>query len=469
MLLAITAVTGLAWWDSQRESEGVLREVGREQSDLASIVALDLQAHLATAARDAELAGARGLAGVDLMTRVGDLLGNAASVERRGELRVFIAPPNERALYSAGAKVVSSPRIRDALDRNEATLKLSRAEAAEIDLVARTAMAGLAHVESGAFGRWGVVAVATAARQRDRETRAFWRLVLGVGVATGLVLAFGGIALHNQRRELEAQQKLAVADAERERDSRLIQAERVATMGTFALGVVHEVATPLGVIVGRAEQLRARAGDDERSVQAARGIIGQVDRIQLVIRRFLDMARGGPLALSRSYPGDIVRAAAASVEHRFGKARVFLSIDAPEGSNEILCDRALLEQALVNLLLNACDACAGRGRRVEISTRSDAEQIVFVVTDDGVGIEPEVAARARAPFFTTKPPHAGTGLGLAIASEIAKSHRGELTIAPNSGPGTRASIRIPAAPVPTSNEFLDLEDHGSVPQATLPF
>lgn len=67
------------------------------------------------------------------------------------------------------------------------------------------------------------------------------------------------------------------------------------------------------------------------------------------------------------------------------------------------------------------------------------------MTDDGVGIKPEVAARAKESFFTTKAAGSGTGLGLAITSEIAKSHRGELTLAPNGDRGTRACIEIPVA------------------------
>jgi two-component system NtrC family sensor kinase len=480
MLLAIAAVTGLAWWDSQRESEAILRDVGREQAIVASIVALDLRTHLEAAERDAVLVAERGSSSgetrssstivrtpesprspegdpaaivvrllvdqrlVDLTLHAAHLLGSTEPIARPTELRVFVAPPNERRLYSSDAAVLSSVPIRDALDRSEATVRLRRDQAAELGLAPRMAMAGLAYVDTAALGRWGVVTVGTAARQRDREARAFWRLALGVTVAVGLVLLFGGIALRNQRKELEAQRELAVHEVQHERDERLAQAAHVATMGTFAMGVVHEVATPLGVIVGRAEQLRARAGQDDRSVNAAQSILTQVDRIQEVIRRFLDMARGGTPSLARANPADLIRAAANAVQHRFAKAHVSLSTDAPDDSRQVLCDPALLEQALVNLLLNACDACPSGGH-VQISMRSDAEQVAFLVTDNGAGIEPEVAERAKDPFFTTKPAAAGTGLGLAIASEIVKSHRGELTLAPNGDRGTRALIEIPVA------------------------
>jgi signal transduction histidine kinase len=305
-------------------------------------------------------------------------------------------------------------------------------------------MAGLAYVDAGQLGRWGVLAVASAARERDREKRAQGRLLLGVLLASGLVLTFGGVALRKQRKELELARELAIADAQRAREEDLVRAERLATMGTFAMGIAHEVSTPLGVIMGRSEQLLGRLQGDERAMRSARAIFDQTERIQQIIRRFLDMARGGPPSLQRADPSDIARAAAASVEHRFANANVSLAADIPSKMPAIQCDRALLEQAIVNLLLNACEACP-LGGHVDIAARADTEQVAFVVTDNGVGISAELAARATEPFFTTKADGVGAGLGLAIATEIAKSHRGQLSIAPNGARGTRARIEIPIA------------------------
>jgi signal transduction histidine kinase len=438
MLGAIGLVTALAWWDSRRESEAILLDLGAEQAVVAGIVARDLGAHLAAIHDTPPDAAAPS------PMRVADLVGDPESLAQRGEFRVFLLPPGANDLVAMDGTTLKSAPIRDALERGgTSAVRLDRAQAGDIGLMQRTAMAGLAHVDAGTMGRWGVAAVATAARQRDREGRAFWRFVLGVALATGLVLSFGGLALRNQRRELHAQRELAVAAAERKREEQLARAERAATMGTFAMGVVHEVATPLGVIMGRAEQLRTRAADDDRSVHAAQAIIAQVDRIQLITRRFLDIARGGRPSLARTRPIDLVESAAASVRHRFTKANVSLVTDAPPGAATVHCDRPLLEQALVNLLLNACDACASGGH-VELAVRVDGDRVAFVVTDDGVGIPREDAARASEAFFTTKPAGKGTGLGLAIASEIAKSHRGDLSIAPRGSVGTRACLEIPA-------------------------
>jgi two-component system, NtrC family, sensor kinase len=434
MLLAIAVVTGLAWWDEQREADAALRDLESEQTSVAAGLAASLRAHLATVERD----GRR----VDVGVRADELLDADRRVGPMA-VAVFLASPGATRLRAIDGGLLDSGPILTALAAGATALRLTRPQAAAVGLPARTAMAGLAYVDA-AGGRWGVVAVTSAARERDREKRALWRLVLGVGMASGLVFFFGGIALRQQRKELGLARELAVAEAQRAGDNALARAQRIATMGTFALGIAHEVATPLGVIVGRSEQLLGRVEGDERTARAARIILEQADRIQQTVRRFLDMARGGPPSLARADPSDVARAAVASVEHRFAEAEVELKADIPATMPVVRCDRDLLEHALVNLLLNACDACHV-GQHVALAARADAERVAYVVTDDGAGITQEHAAMATEPFFTTKPEGQGSGLGLAIAAEIVKSHRGELTIAPDTKRGTRACIEIPIA------------------------
>jgi signal transduction histidine kinase len=440
MLLAIAAVTGLAWWDEQREDGAAIGDLETEQATLASSLGAGFRAQLAIAERDH--APTEGL--VDVGLRAIQVVERDAGMQHRSDLMVLLEAPNDATLRAVDGRSLRSASIRDALDRGASALRLSREEAAELGLPRRTSVAGIARVEVDGLGRWGVVAVASAARERDRQKRAQTRLVLGVLVASGLVLAFGGMALRNQRKELELERELTVAEAQRQRDEELVRAERVAMMGTFAMGIAHEVATPLGIIVGRAEQLMTSGREDERAERNAQAILKQAERIQQIVRRFLDMARGGLPSLERADPVVVLRAATAAVDHRFAKARVTLSSDIPPAMPEIQCDKDLLEQAIVNLLLNACEAC-DPGGHVALTARAEAEHVSFVVRDDGAGISPEDAARATEPFFTTKATGAGAGLGLAIATEIVKSHRGQLTIGPSDPRGTQARIDIPIA------------------------
>ncbi len=481
MFAAIVMVTGLAWRDERREANAALSDRQSQQSILASSLADGLRAHLTTVERDARLIASSGSTGldanydpvvvrsasepravtsdptrllltipvpgaqsVDLGVSTRDLLGAARSIGTASDLVLLLSPPGDPTLHAPDGHRFSSSAIHDALGRDLSALRLTRDEAAQVGLQERTAMAGLATVDAGALGRWNVVAVASAASERDREKWAVWRLVLSVLVASSLVVVFGGVALRKQRRELDLFHRLNLAEVERERDEHLLRAERVATMGTFAMGVAHEVSTPLGIIVGRAEQLLGRLHDDERAARGAKVILDQSDRIQHIVRRFLEMARGGPLSFARADPSDVIRSATLAVEHRFAKAHVSLTTDIPAVMPPIQCDHDLLEQALVNLLLNACDACTAGGH-VEVAARWDSRCVAFVVKDDGVGIGPETAAHATEPFFTAKPDGVGAGLGLAIAAEIAKSHRGELTLSANGDRGTRACIEIPMA------------------------
>jgi signal transduction histidine kinase len=443
MLLVMLAIAALAFWDEQRESSATLDEFAEEQVRLAGAVAAELATRLSASRLDppSHRESAR------------ELLVGERGLERPGAVRLLVALPASEGFGAADGQVFPAPEIARAFAESRASLWLTRDQASALGLPPRRAAAGLAQVEVDALGRLRVAVVSSAERLRDREMRARWRLILGVLLAGGLVLAFGSAALIEQRRELLLERELAMAALGRERDARLSTASRAATMGTLAMGVAHEVSTPLGVIAGRAEQLLPRVAGDERSARAVEAIVEQSERIRRVVRSFLDLARGGAPVFGPARPEQIVAEACALVEHRFAQAEVTLRASVPEGLPPIPCDLPLLRQALVNLLLNACDAC-DPGGEVALSLRAEGAKVEIVVRDDGVGISAEAAARALEPFFTTKARGEGSGLGLAITHEIVKMHHGSLDIAPAEGRGTRAVIRLPGPPADERRESL---------------
>ncbi|WP_394837144.1 ATP-binding protein [Pendulispora rubella] len=416
MLAAIALVTVLAYWDEQKESAAMLNDFAQEPLALADALSASPE-HLTAAIH---------------------------AVERPHAVRVFVAKPGTEGLTASDGSVLRSK----ALEGSHGAVRLSRPEAADLGLPARTALAGVRAFEAADGRRWTVAVVATAQAFRDREMRGQWRLVLCVVVASGLVLAFGGLAMRTQRKELELSHQLAVTTLRNERDERLVRADKLATMGALATGIAHEVSTPLGVIVGRAEQLLPKQTDD-RARRAVESILQQTERIDAVIRGFLSLARGAEPSLAHREAAAVARTAVELVEHRFEKAAVRLTTDIPEDLPKIACDARLFEQVLVNLLLNACDACdrnATAGTVHLAVRRGEQGDVEFTVTDDGVGISADAAERATEPFFTTKPEGNGTGLGLAITNEIVKHHRGSLTLRPRAdGRGTRASVSLPIA------------------------
>jgi signal transduction histidine kinase len=324
--------------------------------------------------------------------------------------------------------------LAEASERGATILRLDRPDAAELGLPERIAMVGLARARG-----WTVTVVASGEHQRDRDRDARNRTVLAIALVAGVVSAFATVAWAKQRSEARLARELAIAELENTRDAELERLSRAATMAALGSGVAHELSTPLGVIVGRAEQVIARGGD-ERTVKAAQTIVEQADYIAKVVRGMLELARGAPLALEAIAPDAVVADTLALVRHRFERKGVALAAAAGTDLPTMRCEPLLLKHALINLLLNACDA-APTGSTVELAVRADAAGIAFVVTDTGDGIAPADVARAIEPFFTTK--STGTGLGLAIASEIAKSHRGVLALAPRSPRGTTASITLP--------------------------
>jgi two-component system NtrC family sensor kinase len=457
MVLAIGAVAVIAYWDEQREFAAALKDFAGEQTVLAHAIATTLRTELTgdALAPSAAQATAGSQANSEIRLRrafrAEHFLAAVRSVERPHLVRLFVRGPFGDGLATSDGAIVRSPALEAGFSENAASLRLSRPDAAALGLPARTAMAGLAMVDVGDSGRWGIAVVASAQRERDRELFAQWRLALSVVVASGLVLAFGGLALRNQRKQMLLSQELAIASLQSERDERLVRADKLATMGALATGIAHEVSTPLGVIVGRAEQLLAKlnVNGDEPSKRALEAIAQQAERIGGIVRGFLALARGDAPQMDHVDPTALAEVSVSLVEHRFAKAGVQLVMSSAAELPQVACEPRLMEQVLVNLLLNACDACEPGGH-VELRLIAEGQSVAFVVTDDGSGISSDAAARIMDPFFTTKPVGEGSGLGLAIANELVKHHRGTLTVAARQGHhGTRACVELPTAAGPS--------------------
>src|SRR5262249_25700773 len=146
-------------------------------------------------------------------------------------------------------------------------------------------------------------------------------------------------------------------------------------------------------------------------------IASQADRIKLVIRGLLGLARGDAPSAERIEPRRVVAQAVALVRHRLDSAGVPVTESIAGAPPAVIGDEKLLEQAIVNLLLNACDACKAVGGEIVVRAQlaDDGGDVLIVVEDSGVGISEADVERALEPFFTTKAREGGTGLGLAIA------------------------------------------------------
>jgi signal transduction histidine kinase len=226
----------------------------------------------------------------------------------------------------------------------------------------------------------------------------------------------------------------------------LVRAEKLATVGTLAAGVAHEIGTPLGIISGRAEQLLARQTPeaDEAQRRALASIISQVEKVSTIIRQLLDFSHPRPVEARAIEPALVIESVATLIEPLLARAEVRLELAIDPGLPFIAGDPGQLEQVFMNLVLNARDACRPGGT-VRVRALEQAERVVFEVADDGCGIPAENLQRVLDPFFTTKKRGHGTGLGLPIAADIVRNHGGALEIDSEVGRGTTVRVMIPVA------------------------
>jgi signal transduction histidine kinase len=224
----------------------------------------------------------------------------------------------------------------------------------------------------------------------------------------------------------------------------LARADRLSTLGTLAAGVAHEIRNPLVSVRTFIQLLPERLADEEFRTGFRDLALGEIERICGLINDLLSFARPAPEQREPTDVQDLVAQITRLLDAEARKHNVAVSCEADADLPLVTVDEAQVKQVLLNVLLNAIQACGGAGRvEVTISTTAQGGRrwCVLTVADSGPGIRPEHAARIFDPFFTTK--DAGSGLGLFIAHQIVAGHGGYITTAPRAGGGTEFSIYFP--------------------------
>lgn len=225
---------------------------------------------------------------------------------------------------------------------------------------------------------------------------------------------------------------------------RVALAERMASMGTLAAGLAHEINNPLTVVAGNLELLLAELVDSPEGrrwpegLEMLREASEGTARIARLVRDLRGMSRPGDEAVGPVDVNRVVQCAASLARNEI-RARASLSVDYG-AVPAVRGNEAKLVQVVTNLLVNAAHAITeGRAdrHRITVSTSVAPDQrVVISVTDDGCGIPDDVIPRIFDPFFTTKDVGQGTGLGLAIAHDIVSQHGGEMEVVSRVGLGS---------------------------------
>ncbi len=251
-------------------------------------------------------------------------------------------------------------------------------------------------------------------------------------------------------RDMEQIGRLIIFDDITDRDElerRLVQADKLSSIGLLAAGVAHEVNTPLAVISTYAQMLTRQITDDSPQSKLLDKIAKQTFRASEIVNSLLNFSRTSTTELTELDLNRLVRETVGLIEHQLEKAGVTTEFHLEEPLPPIKGNAGKLQQVFLNLCLNARDAMDREGV-LSVRTWSDDSTVYAEVRDTGQGIPPENLARIYDPFFTTKAAKKGTGLGLAVSYGIVREHGGEIEVESQPGEGTRFQLGFPLARKP---------------------
>jgi signal transduction histidine kinase len=277
---------------------------------------------------------------------------------------------------------------------------------------------------------------------------------------TGILLT--GMDITERKRAMEQA---------RQQQQQLIQADKMASLGVLVSGVAHEINNPNNFIMlnGR---IFSRVWADVQPIlrryyeahgefllggmpySEAQPRIGQLiagigegaQRIKHIVQNLRDFARRDTGDLDRCVDlNDVVESSIMLVRNLIDKSTSRFTLSLAPGLPPLRGSFQQLEQVLINLITNACQALPDRERGICVETRLEEGRLRVEVRDQGVGIPEENLKRILDPFFTTKQDTGGTGLGLSISYNIVKNHGGDLAIRSRPGEGTTAAVLLPPA------------------------
>jgi two-component system NtrC family sensor kinase len=264
-----------------------------------------------------------------------------------------------------------------------------------------------------------------------------------------------GSALEAMRAERDAllagleQQVRERTEALERAQQRLVQTEKLSSLGRLSASIAHEINNPLAGILTTAKLLIRTIGDapaDPQSTWIVRQLAlvqRETERCTAIVRNLLGFARERPMTVTDVDVNVALEEALFLVQNQFALQNIVLErklAPAPPAR----ADFGQVRQAFANIIINACDAMPGGGTlRVQSRVLQPEGVVEVVVGDTGVGIPRELLSKVLDPFFTTK--EKGTGLGLSVVYGVVERHGGTLTLDSEPGTGTTVTIRLPLA------------------------
>jgi hypothetical protein len=246
-------------------------------------------------------------------------------------------------------------------------------------------------------------------------------------------------------KDLQQIGRLIIFDDVTDRDElerRLVQADKLSSIGLLAAGVAHEVNTPLAVISTYAQMLAKQISEDEQKSKLLDKIAKQTFRASEIVNSLLNFSRTSTTEFVELDLGKVIQETLNLVEHQLRKSAIEVKLDTQAALPPVKGNAGKLQQVFLNLFLNARDAMEAGGT-LAIHVWSEDGFARIDVADSGQGIQPENLARIYDPFFTTKAARKGTGLGLSVTYGIVREHGGTIEVESRWGAGSRFRVELP--------------------------
>jgi two-component system NtrC family sensor kinase len=246
--------------------------------------------------------------------------------------------------------------------------------------------------------------------------------------------------LANKFNEMAFRLQTAHSDLKKTQRS-LIKTEKLASVGTLASGLTHEVSSPLAGLKNCL--IRIKKNPQKSQINRYFGLMmNAIQRIEKVVVGLLNFSRRDDYHFKPFNLPKTINRALSLVEYKLERSGVEVETDFDEKLKSCVGDGQHIEQVIINLVLNAVDAMP-HGGRLSISSFCDNSLACIAIEDNGVGISPGNIDKIFDPFFTTKEPGKGTGLGLSVSYSIIKEHGGDISVESKKNKGTKFVVALP--------------------------
>jgi len=250
-----------------------------------------------------------------------------------------------------------------------------------------------------------------------------------------------GFLIHHfelmRKRILESKSQLVNAQKQ------IFQAEKLASIGRLASGVAHEVNNPLNGIKNCVYAIQ-RDPEDRQQMREYLELINEgLNHIEMIVQKLLGFARQQSKSVEAVNLNNSVQKVLQLLDYKFKQKQITVHLRLDENLPEIKADEQLMQEVVMNLLLNSCDAVT-TGGEIEIeSGKAENNHIFISITDNGSGIPEEERQKIFDPFYTTKDPGEGTGLGLSVSLGIVEAHGGSIRVESVPRQKTRFTVNLP--------------------------